>query len=137
MSCSMTARKAASVLPEPVGAATNTSRPAWMAGHASACACVGASKVRVNHAATAGWNDSRALMTGALQGGFQYHTPPRTAGQPYALAAMRAAHTSGSAGSKPARGQRRNQQQTYQGGRDQSPKNDHGHGSFDFVPGLM
>src|SRR5450631_2009230 len=49
----------------------------------------------------------------------------------------RQAPSSGSAGSKPARGQRRNQQQTYQGGRDQSPKNDHGHGSFDFVPGLM
>ena len=42
----MAARNAASVLPEPVGAATSTCCPAWMAGHACACAGVGASKVR-------------------------------------------------------------------------------------------
>ena len=53
---SIAARKAASVLPEPVGAAISTCRPAWIAGQACACAAVGAGKLRSNHAATAGWN---------------------------------------------------------------------------------
>ena len=39
---SIAARNAASVLPEPVGAAISTWRPAWIAGQASACAAVGA-----------------------------------------------------------------------------------------------
>ena len=51
---SMAARKAASVLPEPVGAATSTCRPAWIAGQACACAAVGAAKLWANHAAIAG-----------------------------------------------------------------------------------
>ena len=42
-------------MPEPVGAAISTCRPAWIAGHASACAAVGAAKLRSNQAATAGW----------------------------------------------------------------------------------
>ena len=50
----MAARNAASVLPEPVGAAISTWRPAWIAGHAFACAGVGAAKVRLNQRATAG-----------------------------------------------------------------------------------
>ena len=53
-SASMAARKAASVLPDPVGAAISTCRPAWIAGHACACAAVGAAKLRSNQAATAG-----------------------------------------------------------------------------------
>jgi hypothetical protein len=47
-------RKAASVLPDPVGAATRTCSQARIAGHASACAAVGASNRRSNQAATAG-----------------------------------------------------------------------------------
>ena len=50
----MAARNAASVLPEPVGAAISTCCPAWIAGQASACAAVGAAKLRSNQAATAG-----------------------------------------------------------------------------------
>ena len=53
-SASIAARKAASVLPDPVGAAISVCRPAWIAGHASACAGVGAAKLRSNQAATAG-----------------------------------------------------------------------------------
>ena len=59
-------RKAVSVLPEPVGAATSVDRPALMCGHASACAPVGAANVRRNHAATAGWNTSSALAAGRV-----------------------------------------------------------------------
>ena len=33
----MAARNAASVLPEPVGAAISTLRPAWISGHARSC----------------------------------------------------------------------------------------------------
>ena len=51
---SIAARKAASVLPDPVGAAISVCRPAWIAGHACACAGVGAAKLRSNQAATAG-----------------------------------------------------------------------------------
>src|ERR1700761_2376697 len=49
-------RKAASVLPDPVGAAMRVWRPALIAGHASACAGVGAAKLAANQLATAGWN---------------------------------------------------------------------------------
>src|SRR5450432_2142636 len=67
-SWSIAARNAANVLPDPVGAATNTCSPDIKAGHARSCAGVGASKVRKNHAATAGWNESRALMAQDQQG---------------------------------------------------------------------
>src|SRR6185437_8452041 len=52
----MAARKAASVFPEPVGAAITTLRRALINGQASACAGVGAAKVSSNQAATAGKN---------------------------------------------------------------------------------
>ena len=58
----MAHRKAASVLPEPVGAAISTSRPALMAGQASACAGVGAAKLWSNHARTAGWKKSSGMQ---------------------------------------------------------------------------
>src|SRR5262249_39791133 len=58
----MAARKAASVLPEPVGAAISTCRPAWKAGQACACAAVGAAKLRSNHAATAGGKKEVGVM---------------------------------------------------------------------------
>src|ERR1700737_901196 len=61
-SWALAARKAAKVLPDPVGAATKTCCPACSAGHARSCAGVGASKVRENQAATAGWNESRVFM---------------------------------------------------------------------------
>jgi hypothetical protein len=48
---------AASVLPEPVGAAISTLRPALMSGHASACAGVDTLKCSSNHAVTEGWNN--------------------------------------------------------------------------------
>ncbi len=54
-SWSMPARKAASVLPEPVGAATSVVSPARMRGQPSACASVGRSKRRSNQARTTGW----------------------------------------------------------------------------------
>jgi len=63
----MADRNAAKVLPDPVGAATNTCSPAASAGHARICASVGASKVRENHAATAGWNEFSTL-TVCLEG---------------------------------------------------------------------
>ena len=53
------ARNAVSVLPEPVGAATSVWRPARIAGHAAACASVGAAKRRLNQPPTAGWKASR------------------------------------------------------------------------------
>ncbi len=40
----MAARKAASVLPEPVGAAIRVWRPAWISGQARACGSVGEPK---------------------------------------------------------------------------------------------
>ena len=55
----MLARKAASVLPEPVGAAISVSRPEAISGQPSACASVGASNRRWNQARTAGWNGPR------------------------------------------------------------------------------
>src|SRR3546814_18995367 len=51
----MAARKAVSVLPEPVGAATRVERPARIRGQAAAWAGVGAGKLRENQPATAGW----------------------------------------------------------------------------------
>jgi hypothetical protein len=52
---SMAARNAASVLPEPVGAAINACSPLAMAGHASSCAGVAPfGNVEANHACTAG-----------------------------------------------------------------------------------
>jgi hypothetical protein len=53
---SIAARKAASVLPDPVGAAMRVWRPALIAGHASACAGVGEAKLSANQLTTAGWN---------------------------------------------------------------------------------
>ncbi len=47
---------AARVLPEPVGAAIKTLRPALMAGQASACAAVGTANAPSNQALTASWN---------------------------------------------------------------------------------
>src|ERR1700722_7831938 len=53
---SIAARKAASVLPDPVGAAMRVWRPGLIAGHAWACAGVGEAKLSANQFASAGWN---------------------------------------------------------------------------------
>src|SRR3954463_13364292 len=50
----MAARKAASVLPERVGAAIRVWRPAWISGQARACGSVGEPKRFSNQEATAG-----------------------------------------------------------------------------------
>src|SRR4051794_35188094 len=63
-SVSIAARNAASVLPEPVGAAIRTFFPSLIAGQASACAGVGAPKLRANQSATAGWNSEARVMRG-------------------------------------------------------------------------
>src|SRR5690606_41167122 len=58
-SASMEARKAVSVLPEPVGAATRVLRPDWIGGHAARWASVGPpGKVARNQPAAAGWKAS-------------------------------------------------------------------------------
>ena len=49
------ARKAARVLPEPVGAAMSVSSPAWIRGQPAACGSVGVPKRRWNQSATVGW----------------------------------------------------------------------------------
>jgi hypothetical protein len=49
-------RKAASVFPEPVGAHTSTCSPRAIAGHACACAGVGAANASSNHARARGLN---------------------------------------------------------------------------------
>ena len=56
----MAERKAASVLPEPVGAAISALRCSEVTAQARACASVGAGKRLRNHPATAGWKPERA-----------------------------------------------------------------------------
>jgi hypothetical protein len=62
MRSSIAVMKAAKVLPEPVGAAISTLRPALIAGHACVCVAVGARKLRSNQATTAGWNNENGLI---------------------------------------------------------------------------
>src|SRR4051812_23199057 len=52
----MDQRKAASVLPEPVGATTRADSPRLTAAQAPTCASVGAAKAPSNHAVVAGEN---------------------------------------------------------------------------------
>ena len=55
----MQTRNAASVLPDPVGAAISVCLPAAISRHPPACGSVGpAGNRRPNQARTAGWNDS-------------------------------------------------------------------------------
>src|SRR5580658_9864415 len=57
----MATRNPASVLPDPVGAATSVSLPAAIRGQLRACGSVGPSGKRcLNQALTAGWNPSTA-----------------------------------------------------------------------------
>jgi hypothetical protein len=61
---SIAVRKAARVLPEPVGATTSVSSPRSIASQAAACAGVGASKDSANHAAAAGENEAGSTGAG-------------------------------------------------------------------------
>jgi hypothetical protein len=61
----MDERKAARVLPDPVGATTRVFSPRPMASHAPACAGVGSAKLAVNQSRTSGENRSRAAAGGA------------------------------------------------------------------------
>src|ERR1700759_3795915 len=58
----MAERNAANVLPEPVGAATNTCSPALSARPARFCASVGSSKGRENQGAPAGGKGARTRI---------------------------------------------------------------------------
>ena len=62
---SIAVRKAARVLPDPVGATTRVSSPRSMAFQAPACAGVGASKDSANHVAVAGEKDDGRSRRGA------------------------------------------------------------------------
>ena len=68
---SMAQRKAASVLPDPVGAATSACSPAAMARHASACTAVGAAKTPANHSLVGGEKRASGSTMGAV-----CHRPP-------------------------------------------------------------
>ena len=73
---SIAARKAASVLPDPVGAAMRVWRPALIAGQASACPGVGEAKLSANQFATAGWN-SDWIAAGSRDAGERLRAPVR------------------------------------------------------------
>ena len=75
MRSSIAVMKAASVLPEPVGAAISTLRLALIAGQACVCVAVGARKLRSNQAATAGWNNADGLITRNAQAQLASHVP--------------------------------------------------------------
>src|SRR5438477_9511372 len=61
---SMHARKAASVLPEPVGAEIRVVRPARMCGHPCSCGSVGVPKRWTNQSCTNGWAQVSGWGTG-------------------------------------------------------------------------
>src|SRR5690606_26411612 len=61
---SITARNAARVLPDPVGAEISVGTRRLIASHARSCTAVGASKARANHPATAGWSRSIPIGQG-------------------------------------------------------------------------
>ena len=58
---SRAARKAASVLPEPVGASIRELWPLRRNGQLSDCTLVGLAKASVNHARVQGWNNANAV----------------------------------------------------------------------------
>src|SRR6267143_906658 len=68
----MAERKAAKVLPEPVGAAISASPPRWMTGQARRCGSVGSRNRPSNQRATAGWkpeSDMTGIWFGSPRGG--------------------------------------------------------------------
>src|SRR5262245_55967475 len=60
---SIAVRNAASVLPDPVGAAMSVWRRARMAAQPCACAAVGVPSVSENQRATVGWKEARTTLT--------------------------------------------------------------------------
>src|SRR5450631_2548108 len=81
-------RKAASVLPEPVGATTRVFSPRPMASHACTWAGVGVAKAEVNHARVtaekpSGKSDAGGLASGVFFGLIhRFWTLPLTAAEP-------------------------------------------------------
>src|ERR1700691_1232363 len=73
---SIAARKAASVLPDRVGAAMRVWRPALIAGQASACAGVGGAKLSANQFATAR-GDSDLIAARSPDAGERLRAPVR------------------------------------------------------------
>ena len=67
-SASIAARNAASVLPDPVGAAISACRPLAIAGQAAACAAVAVRKVASNQAWTAGWKREGSMGSDFIEG---------------------------------------------------------------------
>ena len=64
---SRAARKAASVLPEPVGASMRELSPLRKNGQLSDCTRVGLAKASVNHARVQGWNNANAFDSAATR----------------------------------------------------------------------
>ena len=64
---SSAARKAASVLPEPVGASMRELSPLRKNGQLSDCTRVGLAKASVNHARVQGWNNVNAFDSAATR----------------------------------------------------------------------
>src|SRR5688500_19815674 len=89
MSESIAERNAASVFPEPVGAAMSVFFPSRIGGQPSRCGAVGSPRCAANQFRTAGWKGARrvtgsprAILTAAsvgqkLSGGRQSDPPPR------------------------------------------------------------
>ena len=71
----MAARNAASVLPDPVGAAISVCSPRAMAGQAAACAGVGSPKVLANQRATAIYNETGEGQPLGWTPSTSYNTP--------------------------------------------------------------
>src|SRR5277367_5540748 len=67
----MQMRKAASVLPEPVGAEISVGLPATMWGHPCSCGSVGVPKRLTNHSCTTGCAQARLSRT-AAENGFSF-----------------------------------------------------------------
>src|ERR1019366_3146791 len=63
----MQARKAARVLPEPVGAEIKVVRPARMCGQPCSWGSVGVPKRRTNHSCTRGWAQAREEGTDSIR----------------------------------------------------------------------
>ncbi len=76
ISRSIACRKAAKVLPLPVGATTRVSSPRAMAAHAPCCAAVACSKAPANHARVAGDSSARPERPGS-SGALAITTRPR------------------------------------------------------------
>src|ERR1700674_536367 len=62
----MQIRKAARVLPDPVGAEISVVRPASICGQPCSCGSVGVPNLRTNHSCTIGWAQARESETGDM-----------------------------------------------------------------------